>query len=502
MQFSKSDFSKRKAADVLIIPFWKGEKKAELACEEKGILSGLKGILEDFCAKSCKCSFYYPPSQKEKRFLLLGLGEKEAISLENIRKAYAAAVNFCKSYSIKKANVLFPKIVDLLYEDLVQAVSEGICLANYTFQELKSDPKKDPVFLLQSASLIGPSAKEMQRVNYVKKLVSGVYLTRDLVNKNADEITPSNLAKIATNMAQNHPKMKAEVFDKKRLEKEKMGLLLAVSRASEREPHLIFLSYNGDPDSKDRIALVGKGITYDTGGLSLKPTPSMIGMKADMGGAATVLGVIQSASALNLKVNILGVIPTAENAIGPNSYKLGDVYTAYSGKTVEIDNTDAEGRLALADALYYTVKNYQPSAIIDLATLTGAIVVALGEEISGLFSNSILLTEELQKASKKTGELLWPMPVHDEYLKLIHSDVADIKNAGSRYAGSITAALFLKEFVKDFPWVHLDIAGTAFLSKASGYNPKNGTGASVRLLIDFLEKMTPSFFKELKDVRG
>ncbi len=232
---------------------------------------------------------------------------------------------------------------------------------------------------------------------------------------------------------------------------------------------------------------MGKGITYDTGGLSLKPTSGMQDMKCDMSGAATALGTIFAAAKIGLKKNVTAIVPSTENCIGSKSYKPGDVYIGYSGKTVEIDNTDAEGRLILADALAYASKKLKPSRIIDFATLTGAIIVALGEETTGMMSNNDELAAQLAKAGEATYERVWRLPLFEEYKQQIKSDVADLKNSGGRDASSITAALFLQEFIGDFPWAHLDIAGTAHLSKARRYHPKNGTGVGIRLMIEFLE---------------
>ncbi|MGE5196112.1 MAG: leucyl aminopeptidase family protein, partial [Anaerolineae bacterium] len=277
---------------------------------------------------------------------------------------------------------------------------------------------------------------------------------------------------------------------KKELEQEKMGLILAVNRGSNREPVLIILEYLGDEKSKERTAVIGKGITYDTGGLNIKPTGSMETMKSDMAGAAAVLGLIKAAIATGLKANIIGVIASTENAVGPLSYKPGDVYTSFSGKTVEISNTDAEGRLVLADAISYTQERLKPTRLIDLATLTGGILIALGEEAAGLFSNDDHLASELLAAGENTYERLWRFPLFNEYKEAVKSSIADLKNSGGRKASSITAAMFLQCFVKNIPWAHLDIAGTAYLTDARLYHPTPATGYGVRLLIDFFESLS------------
>jgi leucyl aminopeptidase len=254
---------------------------------------------------------------------------------------------------------------------------------------------------------------------------------------------------------------------------------------------LILLHYKGDPKSKDLTAVVGKGITFDTGGLNLKPTGSIETMKCDMAGAAAVLGILKACQALKLKKNVIGVIAAAENAISAEAYKPGDVYISHSGKSVEITNTDAEGRLVLADALSYVQTHYELSRVIDLATLTGGVVVALGEEATGLFSNDDALINQLKKASARTGERIWELPLYPEYLDALKSPIADLKNSrNGRKASAGSGAMFLRQFIEeDLPWAHLDIAGTAYLSETSPYSPSYATGVGVKLLIEFLENL-------------
>lgn len=269
-----------------------------------------------------------------------------------------------------------------------------------------------------------------------------------------------------------------------------MGLLLAVGRGSDKEPLLTMLTYTGNPKSREHTILIGKGVTYDTGGLNVKPTGSMESMKCDMAGAATVLGVLATVAALGLKLNVTALVPATENAIGSKSFKPGDVYVSHNGKSIEIGNTDAEGRLILADALSYAVKHLKPTRMIDLATLTGAMDVALGSEATGLFSNDDKLAEQLHKAGESTFERVWRMPLFPEYRDQLRSDIADLKNIGTRSGGSITAAYFLKEFVDDIPWAHLDIASTAYLNESKRYHPKFGTGIGVRLITELLESFS------------
>ena len=266
-----------------------------------------------------------------------------------------------------------------------------------------------------------------------------------------------------------------------------MGLFLAVNKGSSQDPYLITLSYSGNPKSKEHIVLVGKGITYDTGGLALKPAENMATMKCDMAGAATVLATVGAAAALGLKVNVTAIAPVTDNAIDAKSYKMGDVYFSMSGKTVEITNTDAEGRLVLADAITYAKTHFHPTLLIDVASLTGGIVVALGEDIAGLFSNDDPLAKDLLQSSETTGESLWRMPLNPDYKEMLKSDIADLLNSAGKTASSMTAALFLQEFASGTPWAHIDFAGSCYLSKPKNYNTSKATGFGVRLLIDFLE---------------
>lgn len=477
---------KRVSADVLVIPCWKKKEGVDVPKEFSSFVQepidakDFKGDLEEIL-------FLYPKGQKEKRFLLLGLGKPESFSTESARKAYAAVVKACYRKKITSLNVLLPQIKEISREELIRGSVEGLLLGNYDFLELKHDTiKGNPPVLVEKIHLIGLSGKEKKIVEKAEKIVSCVITARNLVNRNADDVTPQTLAHFAKHL---HPKVKTTVFDKKRIEKEKMGLLLAVNRGGSQDPTFIISSYKGLPGKKEHIVLVGKGITYDTGGLNLKAS-GMETMKGDMAGGAAVLGCVQAAALLGLKKNITAIVPSTENAIGSKAFKPGDVYRAYSGKTVEITNTDAEGRLVLADGLSYAMKHLEPTCLIDVGTLTGGIVVALGEEIAGLFTNRKKMGELLEKASKASGEMLWSMPLHLDYKKLLKSDVADLKNSAGRQAHPIQAALFLQDFVgTEMPWTHLDIAGPAFLSKACGYHPIYGTGFGIRLLIEFLEHL-------------
>lgn len=491
MEFSiVANLDQRKRSDALVLPFWKGKNGAESAFNLTKLDSLVSGPIEtgDFKGKEGEVVFTYSSSKHEQRIMLVGLGEKDKVTVEKLRRSYSNVTKASIQKKLKEINLIVPILRELSEEDRFRGIAEGLLLPNYVFAKNRPTSTKDePIVLLEKVNFIGANKNELAVAEKYAEIMQGVYFARDLVNGNADDVTPEYLVKVAEGLEKTLSHVKTTIFNKKRLEKEKMGLILAVSRGSYREPALIFVEYKGNPKSKDHTVLVGKGVTYDTGGLNIKPTGSMETMRCDMGGAAAVLGTLYTAATLGLKVNVTAVVPTVENSIGSMSYKPGDVYQSYAGKTVEIGNTDAEGRLILADALAYVSKHLKPTRIIDVATLTGAIDIALGPEASGLMSNDDALADALIRSGSDTYDRVWRMPMYEEYREQLKSDVADIKNIGGRAAGSITAAHFLQEFVDKTPWAHLDIASTAFLSEIKRYHPKLATGVGVRLLVDFLE---------------
>lgn len=481
---------KRKVADALVLPLWKGKKHGEWAAEAHSILPHLPAVLEteDFKGKEGETLFLYVKGQAEKRIILLGLGDKEKATIDSFRRSYGSLVRSCLGKRIQTLNILLPHANHLSSDVCVKGISEGLLLANYSFDKYKSSPEDQLPVLLKKVTFLGHQSMHPPVARRAQAICEGVYYARDLVNGNADEVTPQYLAQCARELGKQYPELKVTVFDKKRLQKEKMNLLLAVNRGSELEPVCIIIEYKGNPKSKDHTVIVGKGITYDTGGLNLKIS-GMEAMKCDMGGAATCLGSMIALCNLGLKTNVTAVIPSTENGIDARSFKPGDVYTSYSGKTVEMTNSDAEGRLILADALAYAVDKLKPTRLIDFATLTGAIEVALGNEATGLMSNDDALSESLLRAGEETFERLWRMPLYEEYKDKLKSDIADIKSWNGRSASSSVAAIFLQQFVGQTPWAHLDIASTAFLPEAKKYLPKHGTGVGIRLLVEFLENV-------------
>jgi leucyl aminopeptidase len=487
---STAHLKNRKTADLLVLPFWK-DKNVEPAAEEATLFVDYwqqPVEIQDFKAKEGESLILYPENLAEPRLVLLGLGEKSTISVEKLRRAYAALTKLCQAKKIQEVNLVLPQLPHLKDEEKLRGVTEGLLLANYVFSAHRSETLKDnPVSLLSKVTFINAKQDTLKLARFYATLSEGVYLARDLVNRNADEVHPQYLVAFARALAKEHPSLKATLLGRKELEKEKMGLLLTVGRASPHDPALIVLEYRGHPKSKDLTALIGKGITYDTGGLNLKGI-GMESMRCDMGGAAAVLATLATAAKLALPINVTAVVPAAENCLSANSYKPGDVYTSYSGKTVEIGNTDAEGRLILADALTYTIKHLHPTRIIDLATLTGGVDIALGNEAAGLMSNDDKLADLILQAGINTYERVWPLPLYEEYKDALKSDIADLKNiSNSRSASPIIGAIFLQNFVNQVPWAHLDIASTAFLNENKRYHPRYATGFGVRLLIEVLQ---------------
>lgn len=436
----------------------------------------------DFKAEANQAATYH---ENNIRHIVVGLGNKKDITAETIRLAGNTALQVLTAKELTEAAVYLPENINIDVDDTAKYLTEGLLLAAYNFNKYKTDKPKAKVCKIE---IITSKTSISKTIKTTKTICECVNFTRDLVNDNASEIIPEKLASEARRIAKKG-KLKIKVLNEKDIAREKLGLLQAVGQGAPYPPRLIIIEYKGDKKSKKTTALIGKGITFDSGGLHLKPARGILDMRCDMAGAGAVLGAIAAASELKLKTNIIAVISAAYNAIGSNAYIPGDVYKSYSGKTVEIKNTDAEGRLVLADAISYTVKKYKPTEIIDLATLTGAICVTFGDICAGLVSNNDKLSEELLKAADSTHERLWRLPLYDEFKKALKGDLADLRNISSMDGGgSITAGAFLEAFTENTPWAHLDIAGTAFLAKPNGYNPKNATGYGVRLLVDYLSK--------------
>ncbi len=428
------------------------------------------------------------------RLLLVGIGEEKKLTIERLRRAGARAAKQAKG--LKLAHLAFELPDGLKNEngeafsvaELTGAIAEGAYLSLYKYdQYLTEDKDKNKkVSQITFVSDFAEHAKVIkQTLQDVSIICEAVYLTRDLENAPPNDLYPETLAIIAQGSAKQYG-YKSQVWDKKKIEKMGFGGLLAVNSGSTRPPRFIILEHNAGKKGLETVVLVGKGITFDSGGISIKPAAGMAEMKMDMSGAAAVVGTLEAVARLKLPVHVVGLIPTAENMPSGSSMRPGDIITHYGGKTSEVDNTDAEGRLVLADALAYAA-TFKPKAVIDLATLTGACVVALGHYASGMMGNDDELMGKLKLAGETSYERVWELPMYDEYEKHIKSDVADVKNVGGRWAGAITAAFFLKKFIGDYKWVHLDIAGTAILEEDLPYAPRGGSGVGVRMLVEMLK---------------
>ncbi len=422
------------------------------------------------------------------RLIPVGLGKKEDFTRERLRGASAVGARKVRELHITEYTLLPSGAQSVLsLKDTVEAVIEGTLLGLYRFTPYKT--KKDESKAIERVTLITDNSADLAVMKDAARasetICSAVYLVRDLVSTPSNEMTPTILAERARRLT-NTAGFTLKIVEESAMRRMKMNALLGVSRGSAEPPKLIVMTYKGAPKALPPIVLVGKGITFDSGGISLKPSDRMDEMKDDMGGGAVVIAVLKAAADLELPVNLVGIVPAAENLPSGSALKPGDVLRSLSGQTIEIKNTDAEGRLILADALTYA-QRFKPEAIIDIATLTGACVVALGDQIAGMLGTDDTVKDMLRRASETTGEALWELPLRQEYEELLKSDVADMKNTGTRYGGTITAALFLKKFVGDYPWVHLDIAGPVFITQDRPYIPKGATGIGVRLLVQFLK---------------
>ena len=444
----------------------------------------------DLTGKAGEVGVLYPRGAiAATRVLVVGLGKRDGFGIEGVRRAAGQAIQRARQLNANQVATIVhgAGIAGLQAEAAAQATVEASLLALYAYDAPKQgkDEGKKAIETLTVVEFDGEKLAEIEAgVQTAESIVNGVIIARDLVNMPPNVATPTKMAKTAKGIAKRHD-LNITVGGRKWAKARKMGGFLAVAKGAGEPPKFIVLEHNGDRDDLDTIVLVGKGITFDTGGISIKPTQGMPAMKSDMGGAAAVLGAMEVVGALDLPLRVIGITPCTENMPDADAYRPADVITISNGKTVEIISTDAEGRMVLADGLVYA-KQYDPKAVIDLATLTGSCVVALGAGMAaGLFSTDDDLRDKLVAAGDSVFERVWPLPLWSEYKEAIKSDVADMKNSGGRMGGVATSAVFLQEFT-DYPWVHLDIAGMALSAKPAAYTPQGGTGYGVRLLVDFL----------------
>jgi leucyl aminopeptidase len=474
--------------DLLVVPVF--EKKLEEAII-RALDRRLKGKLQERVQKSKftgaeGASLLYSTAGvlAAEHLLLIGLGKAADTDAESWRKAGARARR--EATAIDAGDIGFFFSPEREPAVAAAAIVEGALLSSYQFSKYRSNAKN--LAAVKTLTLCKPGLKRNtdmeQAVRTAEQLAGAVFLARDLINEPPSVST----ARFLGEQAERHCRgrgLSVDVWGKKKIESMKLAGLLAVNRGSQEEPRFITIHYKPAGKPKKKVALIGKGITFDSGGLSLKASKSMETMKLDMAGGAAVIAAMSRLPQLHPNVEVIGYIPTTDNLPGPNAQKPGDVIRYLNGKTIEVLNTDAEGRLILADALALAAKQ-KPDYMINLATLTGACMVALGNQVAGLFSNQQALADRVMRCAQESGEKLWQLPLVKEYRDDIKSSVADIKNIGGGHGGAITAALILQEFVEDVPWAHLDIAGPAYTDRDIATCPKGGTGFGVRTLLRFL----------------
>jgi leucyl aminopeptidase len=421
-----------------------------------------------------------------KKIMLMGLGKKDKFNNEIARIVSAKAAVKAREMEISEFSILPFSNLD---EGLIEAISEGIALSLYSFNRYKTNDKGEESKVKQVRILINDDKNKIQPIiDRTCLLVEAVNLARDLSNLPPNDCSPSQLASIAVSVGTKYG-LKTRIVE--RYEMESMGLngIVSVGKGSQNPPKLIILEYHGSTGDQRPYLLVGKGVTFDTGGISLKDSDKMDEMKFDKSGGCNVVAIMKAVASLKLPINVVGIIPSVENMPSSTSYRPGDIIKMYNGKTVEVLNTDAEGRLILADALSFGIASYNPKAVIDLATLTGACIIALGTNVAAVIGTNKKFIDELHKVSDRTSEKIWELPLYEEFNEQIKSSIADIKNIGGRPGGAITAAAFLSNFTNDIPWIHIDIAGTAWTQEGTyerSYNPKGATGFGVRTIVKLL----------------
>jgi leucyl aminopeptidase len=479
--------------DVLILSYFEDSRELEgdIAAVDKALDGAISQLVNrgEINGKFRELTALYTlgklPSSK---VAIVGLGKKADLTSEKIRVAVAEVCRGLRQRSPQNVSsvALGAVVADINFEDVGQAMSEGALLGTYTFR--KHITKAPDYGEIQRFNIVEADREKAALLEIGcrkgKIIAEATILARDMVNEPSNFMTPADMAEMARQLSQKY-NLGLKVIEPEGMKELGMGGILAVSQGSHQVPKLIILTYKGKESEELDVALVGKGITFDSGGLSLKPSENMGEMKGDMAGGASVMGAISAIARLKPLVNVTAIVPAAENLPGGTAMKPGDIITIMNGKTVEIISTDAEGRLVLADALSYARK-IGARKLVDVATLTGSCRMALGDICSGVFGNNKDLIDQIISLGSRAGELMWQLPMNEEYKELNKSNIADIKNTGGRNAGAITAALFLSEFVESTPWVHLDIAGTLMTDKDRGYQVKGATGVAVRTLVDLV----------------
>ncbi len=481
-------------AGALVVPVF---SDGELTGAAKAVDAALGGAIADVLAsgeikgKPVELALVHAKDQPFRRVLVVGLGESGKLEAKALARYAGAAVRYLGRRNIGEIAIALPPQAAGHEAAFASCVAEGAIAGSFDTTAYQAKPEKktavDTVVILSD----GFDAKAVETgMNRGVIVGESVNFARRLALTPANDMTPTILADEASRAARTFG-LDVEIFDEPRIREEQMGSFLSVAQGSAQPPKFIVLRYNGDPGSKELLALVGKGITFDTGGISLKPPDRMEEMKYDMSGGAGMIAAMSAIARLRPKLNVVGLIPATENMPGGKATKPGDIVKAMNGTTIEVINTDAEGRLILADALCYANK-LGATKIVDAATLTGACVIALGHAASAVVTNDDAFVKQFLAAADATGERYWHMPLYDDYTSAMKSDIADLKNTGGRPAGTLTAGAFLKTFVGETPWIHLDIAGTAYLDGESAWQAKGPTGTPVRALVAFVESLAKS----------
>jgi len=488
VQVSRQDPA-RAAVDVVVVPL---PRRDSVPRALRGLDATLGGPIRawldsgSFHGRADELAVFPTEGIAANHVLLTGFGEEKSPSAEAIRRAVGNAITKITQRRWQSASIVVPRARGLAAQEIGQLLAEGAILGGYRFDAYQTMEEKPPgVSTLRVHALDARQLKPLRRgVKIGAAIAESVLLARNLVNEPGSVATPEWLAAQARKLSR-QTGLRAKVMTERQLEQQKMGAILAVGRGAAHPPRLIVLEHGRAGDGRPCIALVGKGVTFDSGGISIKPAKSMTQMKGDMAGGAAVIGALRAAALLQLPIHLVGIVGAAMNMPSGNAYVPGDIVRTASGKTIEVLNTDAEGRVVLADALHYATR-YQPKAIIDVATLTGAKIIGLGRDCCAVMGNNAGLIRQLREAGDRTHERAWELPLWEEHKKSIKSDVADLKNTSGQDAGSSTAGALLSFFVGDVPWAHLDIAGNEMVSSHTPYCPPGATGFGVRLLVDLL----------------
>ena len=489
MLYLKSVDLKKEKIESLVIPVCE-DKNVHEDKTIRSLIRKAKKIKAFKGEKNDEVVLYNLSGVRAESVIFLGLGKFDKIDMEAMRAMSGKAAKGGIKKKFSEVSMAVPAAGNINVEMLsvLEAMMEGAFLGNHLFDKYKKEKKYSPIKKINF--LVNSDAAEKYRKlpSRVETVCQGTILAREWVSMPPNDKRPERFAKSIVTLAKKE-NLKVTVLDEKELKRKKFGAILAVAAGSRSKPRMVVLEYNPGR-AKKTVALVGKGVTFDSGGINLKPSASLLEMKMDMSGAAAVAATLITAARLKSKMKLIGVIPIVENMPSGDATRPGDIIKSYDGRSIEIGNTDAEGRLILIDAISFAIQKYKPHTLIDLATLTGACVVALGEKIAGVFSFDDKLAEDVILSGQKVFERCWRMPLAEDYKELLKSDFADLNNIGStRYGGAITAALFLSEFVGDTCWAHIDIAGPAYAQKESAYCGVGGTGFGVRLLCDLMEKL-------------